>query len=170
MIFDPKLAASLVHPRDPRGVRHQGTTMTDTKRLRELAEAQIPNESRGRWYARETYVYQSSDPRDRRQVCRVPTVCRPHEVDPTAAFIAAANPTAVIALLDDLRREQLDHITTLGQAAELERQLAAMTAARDELADTADRMIDLAECDDEGWQSNAYHVRSRISELRKVGL
>lgn len=97
-----------------------------------------------------------------------------------AAFIAAANPQTVIALLDEIERlrhdlyvsqntaqsERLDHISTLGQAGELERKLAAMTAARDEACEIADdfilgKFMSSARTRDQG--------AARIAELRKVG-
>jgi hypothetical protein len=149
---------------------------TDTKTLRTLALAQMPNESRGKWFARETYVYQSSDPRDRRQVCRVPTVSRAFEVDPTAAFIAAASPQTVVGLLDEIERLREFAVTPMQRAADLDQavaeetaalreQLTAMTAARNEACDLADywrhaALPALAQADKHA---------ARIAELRKVG-
>lgn len=93
-----------------------------------------------------------------------------------AAFIAAANPQTVIALLDD--NDQLraacakwqDHFTnTPGLAAanaeivSLRAQLAAMTAARDEACDLAVDACDLK------WDSDKKKTRDRIADLRKVG-
>lgn len=110
-----------------------------------------------------------------------PTVCDFGGYPPTradAAFIAAANPTAVLALLDEIERlreserqaraltaaERLDHISTLGQAGELSKQLAAMTAARDELVGIAQQST---HCLFDGELRGRRFVR--IDELSKVG-
>lgn len=83
--------------------------------------------------------------------------------------------TEVIALLDENAMLKAEGDARLGawqvsiEMGRLRQQLAAMTKARDEACEIADRMIDLNETDDEGWQSNACHVRSSIAELRKVG-
>jgi Ead/Ea22-like protein len=62
-----------------------------------------------------------------------------------AAFIAAANPQAVIALLDAL---------------------AAMTAARDEACELADRFDEGYDTDGGSWRQAA---RQRLAEIAKVG-
>lgn len=94
-----------------------------------------------------------------------------------AAFIAAADPQTVIALLDEIERLRVIPAADIASLArqlweeergELTRQLASMTAARDELADLAERNCpcSLAE------RYSGHHVdceAPRIVELRKVG-
>ena len=58
----------------------------------------------GEWHARDTYVYRSGDPRDQRQVARVPGVqIDPRLPHPIATFIAAAR-TILPAALDEIER------------------------------------------------------------------
>ena len=56
---------------------------------------------------------------------------------------------------------------------EATRQLAAMTAARDEACELADsaltNLCDATKISDDGMRSNIFHADKRIAELRKVG-
>lgn len=105
----------------------------DTKRLRERAEAADDNQP-GPWTATERvdgeWVIHD---RDCTWVARLDDASAE-----CAAFIAAANPQTVIALLDEIERlRELSHeIHGIAWAAgrhEIEQQLAAMTTERDEL-------------------------------------
>lgn len=63
--------------------------MTTLERLKELLEHP---DLRGDWHARGCYVYRTSDPRDTRQVCRVPAPASddPYHKHPVAEFVALA--------------------------------------------------------------------------------
>lgn len=127
--------------------------IVDTKKLRELAAAATPgpwtvdpyeHDQNGRQvYFPRLRFFGSPEPGDngRGSVCI--NECRgPIAVhNATAEFIAAANPTAVIALLD---------------------QLAAMTAARDEMY-----LFAKIEHDEYGWGAECEW--RAIEALRKVG-
>jgi hypothetical protein len=176
--------------------------MTDDerKKLRDLAEAATP----GPWHSRHGITTADVWPDD---PTKHPGICNAnnHPDDDTtdqehanAAFIAAANPQAVVALLDLVDKQAL-HITHLvmqlrgkdwhaevvetraqlaaanaeierlratknkqheHERACLERQLAAMTAARNEACDIVDRITPSGEL---------LGVLARIAELRKVG-
>ncbi len=106
----------------------------------------------GAWAARETYVYRTSDPRDHRQMARVPSaVTRSGDVHPIAAFIAASR-TLVPAMLahiaaltaesqhargnylavaDALLPESAGAEQLVDEAHRLRQRLAALTAERD---------------------------------------
>lgn len=76
--------------------------MKTTERQRQRLRILVDDTTSGDWYARDVYVYRTDDPRDHRQVCRVPTV----QVDPRtphkdALFIAAAK-RDLPDLLDDV--------------------------------------------------------------------
>ncbi len=83
----------------------------------------------------------------------------PHD----AAFVAAASPDVVLALLDEcerLRRDR-DSYANSGFERQLDdarQQLAAVSAARDEACDIADRVVEDNEV-----------LHDRLEELRKVG-
>ena len=123
----------------------------DPKRLRELAEAA----TKGPWKAGCGKGSASVSARDAQCAIYInvnregidgyiqETVDRWHA---DARYIAAANPTTVLALLDEL---------------------AAMTAARDEACDIADR--ELNAYDNMGDYDAARIAELRIAELRKVG-
>lgn len=122
--------------------------MTDYKKLRELAEKATP----GPWtqvdtpWGDGTWVCTGTgDPHGQMPVADCEMHCHEDEyeseprVHENAAFIAALSPSTVIQLLNEVERlredvrqaraitqaERLDHISTLGQAAELERQLSS---------------------------------------------
>lgn len=94
-----------------------------------------------------------------------PTVCDFGGYPPTradAAFIAAANPTAVLALLDELRECEDAYEAVNQSLADARQQLATMTAARDEACGLAMHYL----------TSDVYYtddLRERIEKLRKIG-
>lgn len=139
----------------------------DTKSLRKLAEAATPGPwAVGPYYNRDGHGvgpvvhdvgHVNSD-----------AVVAEHVVKEDAAFIAAANPQTVIALLDDneslneTAKRRLDDMALMSEkTVQLREQLSAMTAARDE----ACRILhDIGSHDDE----YGYAVDSAAA-LRKVG-
>ena len=156
----------------------------DTKRLRELAEAATP----GPWREGSVETYnvfvECRDPEclgTERVLLKMNTHFD-HRTD--AAFIAAANPQTVLALIDETERLRhldqgfkelgiYDRYSVLGPGAyahtlkrnqELEQQLAAMTAARDEACDIAQQSTYAIHFEDERRNRHA-----RIASLRKVG-
>jgi hypothetical protein len=78
--------------------------MIDVDKLRALlADPQL----RGDWNARGCYVYRSDDPRDHRQVCRVPSVDPVNgSVHPIAAFIALSRAEVPLLLAEVVLRQQ----------------------------------------------------------------
>jgi hypothetical protein len=161
----------------------------DWKKLRELAEAATP----GPWKHRQVPHPNGEVHYDTVRDCYGGPVAYDsdaHEADfreQDAAFIAAANPQAVIALLDALRGakavrdtavrlydqlgEELEQIvggdgTSLDRLRRLEQQLAAITAARDEACDIAGRRL---ECNYGHLAHHSREVGERIATLRLVG-
>lgn len=153
--------------------------MIDTAKLRALAEAATP----GGWFAQEHRHW--ADPK-RPQLRVMYTATDAHNLgakfslanielygtgrgsdETNAAFIAAANPQTVIALLDDLdacmasRAKLLEYETLYHSALE---SLEEMTAARDEACDLASATENPRAS---GAECAAFY--ERIAELRKVG-
>lgn len=162
--------------------------MTDYQKLRRLAEAATP----GPWR-----TYRESDfdgimiESDSKCICAFDTwEHRPDEREPDAAFIAAANPTTVLALLDDNEalRKQLDIATELldsrnkqlaAAQAEVDvlraavkhgaEQYRAMTAARDRAVRIARDWMRCVVLDNATDAHDHDEDSARLDELLKVG-
>jgi len=162
----------------------------DRKKLRDLAETATP----GPWCADHDRVCDGhcGDPVryhdgsccdhqspvgchvERHRDCN--TVVREIENEHDAAFIAAANPQTILEMLDEITAKQcgyddLHHMVPgkkdiWSKVDALLKQLAAMTAARDEACDIADTAITL-QSDFLGRHDKMGSVRA--AELRKVG-
>lgn len=136
----------------------------DTKKLRELAEAATP----GPWIVSDKDVFSAiTVGSSKTDVCTFDIYeHRPDECAEDAAFVAAANPQTVIALLDEIERLRIvarENVTDEqydSYVGRLEQQLAAMIAARDEACDLA------MSFDVHGSQPCE---RERLIALRKVG-
>lgn len=161
--------------------------IVDTKKLRELAESATP----GPWSTNapsatkvvDVGVVQGEEDYEDYAFARGPATYRKvgdayngpwrKQADQDAAFIAAANPQTVIALLDlvDKTVEIASLVELISSernmvAAELllsQEQLAAMTAARDEACEIAYRAIE------DNAAAMPTSASQRIDELRKVG-
>jgi hypothetical protein len=127
----------------------------DTKRLRELAEAA----TRGQWehtgWTESESNYIVDGPGDR----IVADTSESERPDADAAFIAAANPTTVLALLDEIDRLSAKVSDMRSERLRVESKLAAVTVARDSLAGIAESAI-APEHED---------IHAIIAELRKAG-
>ena len=127
----------------------------------EIAEARellTDVELRGKWFARGCYIYRTNDPRDHRQVARVPTVessnGRQH---PIATFIAVSR-TLVPRLLDEVER--------LGAAHDWEERIATDTLEeRDARIKQIDDIADAL--GDEGEWSNLHDRGDAALELAR---
>jgi hypothetical protein len=144
----------------------------DTKRLREIAERATP----GPW---ESIL---SGPVSRQRLVVDDDACKVVDCgvsNANAAFIAAANPQTVLALLDEIDRYagydkelaavglRTGQMVTAFEAESdsLRSQLAALAAARDEACEIATFEVTNDELD----QDREKRVMRRLAELRKVG-
>lgn len=132
----------------------------DTKRLRELAEAATPGPWKEQHWkgAPDGCVYSSNEWVSNASV-------------ENASFIAAANPQTVIALLDEIDAFRSIGADPAAAWLECSKQLAAMTAARDEACDIAEAatfVIDNGLCNRCSDSIQNVGVE-RLDALRKVG-
>lgn len=145
-------------------------TNEEFKRLRELAQAATPGP--WRWGERGPQSFKLHGGPDRRTVIH----SGPFEIGgPDRAFIAAANPQAVLTLLDEVerlnglaRQFHADMWSAERQRDEARTEVERLRKLVNESTDLAQHAIaNLDTENDEGLASNAYNAVLRLAAIRK---